>query len=382
MLTVAEHDIHNDYTQGFVRGYPSVKPYNFKDKARSVRDYVAYMLVRTHSMFEYTGLPDTIPKRVLELYLQTNGNVCIAEHEGKLYAFTGGLGGEPNEYYMPTIYTVANPYLRFSKMFKIGEDCVVIPSDSLYLGVLPMFRKYATQLAENDLSMNIVDIMARVVSLFSASDDKTMKSAEKYIKDVVDGNLGIIAESAFLDGIRAQPISSSSYNAITPLIEYQQYIKASWLNDIGLNANFNMKREALNSSESSLNQDSLLPLVDDMLRCRQIGIDAVNKMFGTNISVKLSSSWEDNQQEIEAEHNAIIAEAGGEPDAEPPAGGVDTPPEDGANPEDTPPDTEPEAKEDIVAEVVEVVERVEQELDQLVDTVLEGGETVDEPETD
>jgi hypothetical protein len=37
--------------------------------------------------------------------------------------------------------------------------------------------------------------------------------------------------------------------------------------------------------------------VDDMLECRQAGIDEVNKMFGTNISVELSSAWSDNQFE-------------------------------------------------------------------------------------
>lgn len=297
-----------DYTSGFVRGIPLAQPYDFTDKSQSVRSYISYMLARTQSMFEYEGLPETIPQRSLELFLQTNGNVCIAEHEGSLYAFTGGPGGEPNAYYMPTVYVVANPYLNLSKTYTIGKDCVVIPSDSLYLGFLPMFSRYATQLVENDLSMNIVDIMARVISLLSASDDRTKQSAEKYIADVFEGKLGVVAESAFLDGIRSQPISSSSYNAMTPLIEYQQYIKASWLNDIGLNANFNMKREALNSSESSLNEDSLLPLVDDMLRCRQIGVEAVNAMFGTSISVKLASSWEDNQEEVEAKHEAMIQE--------------------------------------------------------------------------
>lgn len=299
-----------DYIQGFIGGIPFPSVYDFKDKSACVSRYISYMLCRTQSIFEYGDLPDTIPARNLELITQTGGFSCFAKHEGDLYAFTGGLGGEPNPYYMPTLCVVSNPSLRLSKSFKIDEDCVIMPSDSLYMGLLPMFSKYATQLAENDLSMNIVDIMSRVVSLLSASDDRTKKSAEKYLEDIISGNLGVIAESAFLDGIRSQPISGSNMNYLIPLIEYQQYIKASWLNDIGLNANFNMKREALNSSESSLNQDALLPLIDDMLRCRKLAIEKVNAMFGTNISVKLSSSWEDLQQEVEAEHQAILAEAG------------------------------------------------------------------------
>ena len=66
-----------------------------------------------------------------------------------------------------------------------------------------------------------------------------------------------------------------------------------------------MKRESLNTSESQMNNDALLPLVDDMLKCRERAVEKVNEMFGTDISVALSSSWEDNEQEIELEHEQI-----------------------------------------------------------------------------
>lgn len=300
----------NNYGQGFWGGCSISKIFDFKSKTAAVQTYVDYMLCRTQSMFEYDGLPDSIPQRSLEFMLQTNGSVCIAKVEGDLYAFTGGPGGEPNPYYMPTIYTVANPALNLSKTYKIDEDCVVIPSDSLYKGLLPMFCRYATLLMENDISMRLVDINARTASLISASDSRTKQSAEKYMSDIEEGKQGVVAESAFFDGVRAQPISSASYNYLQPLIEYHQYLKASWLNELGLNANYNMKREALNSSENSLNQDALLPFVDDMLRSRKTAIEKVNAMFGTNISVKLASSWEDNQIEVEAEHAEMISQAG------------------------------------------------------------------------
>ena len=38
-----------------------------------------------------------------------------------------------------------------------------------------------------------------------------------------------------------------------------------------------------------------------MLHEREIGIEKVNKMFGTNITVKLSSSWEKIREEIKNE---------------------------------------------------------------------------------
>lgn len=279
--------------------------YDFTDKKRSVGIYISYMLARTQQMFKWNNLPDTIPQRMLELYLQTNGNSCITRVDGELYAFTGGLGGEPDAYYMPTIYTVANPALKFSKNLKINEDCVVIPSDSMYLGLIPMFKRYATQLSENDISMNMVDIITRIQALISAPDDRTKASAEQFISDIQDGKLGVIGETAFFDGIKVAPYAAHNNDQMTNLIEYQQYIKASWYNDLGLQSNYNMKRESINSNESQMNEDALLPLIDDMLLRRQEACDKINEMFDTNISVELSSSWEDNQIEIELEHKAL-----------------------------------------------------------------------------
>ena len=233
------------------------------------------------------------------MYLQCNGNCIITKVNDNLYAFTGGLSGIPNEYYFPTQYTVANPALNLSKVYTINKDCVLIPNDSLYIGLLPLIVKYSNQLAENDITLTIADINARITSLISASDDKTYKSALEYINQIQNGKLGIIAENALLDGIKAQPYSASASNQITNLIEYHQYLKASLFNDLGLNANYNMKRESINSGESQLNNDALYPLIDDMLNSRKQAIDKVNKMFNTNISVELSSSWKDNKIELE-----------------------------------------------------------------------------------
>jgi hypothetical protein len=92
------------------------------------------------------------------------------------------------------------------------------------------------------------------------------------------------------------------------LIEYQQYLKASWFNEIGLNANYNMKREKLSTTESQMNNDALLPLVEDMLESRRQCIEKVNAMFGTEISVDFASSWEKLVEEIEAESNQLDGE--------------------------------------------------------------------------
>lgn len=265
---------------------------DIRDKEKTLSYYTQYMLARTQSMFRYKNLPETIPQRILELYLQLYGYVCIAEHEGKLYPFYGHLGGEPNPYYMPTICVVANPALKFSKDYVIDKDCIIIPSDSTYSGLLPIFEHYGTLMTENDITMMVANINMRIPALITADDDTTRSSALKYLEDNWAGKLGIIGNKTLLEGVKAQPYGDLTSRNITQLIELHQFYKASMFNEIGLNSNYNMKRETIVSSEIEMNADALFPLVDDMLRNRKQGIKKVNEMFGTDIEIELNSSWE------------------------------------------------------------------------------------------
>lgn len=272
---------------------------NILDKKQGIYNYTAYMLDRTQEMFEYRGLPDTIPARMLELYLQVNGFACIAEANGNLYAFFGGLGGVPNEYYEPTECIVSNPALNFNKTLKINEDCIIIKNDAMYAGLMPLYSKYSELMTENDITFRTTSINARIAEVISASDDPTRAAAEKYLKDIEDGKLGVIGEGAFFDGVKVQAGARDVTARVIDLIEYHQYLKASWFNELGIQANFNMKREALGADEVQLNIKALLPLAQNMLECRKEGVDAVNKKFGTNISVDFKSVWKDTEEEAE-----------------------------------------------------------------------------------
>lgn len=299
----------------YLKYVQAMRLYDFRDKLKNISDNVSYMLMRTQTMFKWSGLPDTIPADYLEQYLQILGVCAITEINGDLYALYGGLGGEPDAYYQPTLFTVANPYLNFSGELKIGTDCAIIKNDTFYKGLIPLDQKYASQLAENELSLNMASINTRIQQLLLVRDDSTKEAADKFISDIVEGKLASLSDKSFFDdGTKTLPMTSSgSTNTLGDLIEYEQYLKASWFNELGLNANYNMKREALNSAESSINDDILFPLVDQMLDERKKGCERVNALYGTDISVELSSSWKDNKEEEKEEIKAI---ADGDPQTE------------------------------------------------------------------
>lgn len=262
-----------------------------KNKDTAVMAFIENTLAKTQAMFVYEGLPDTVPAEELERLLQTEGNAFFAEVNGDLYALQGAAGGEPDPYNRPTIYTVANPALKLNKSYKIGVDGVFIKNDTNGNSLLPIIGKFAVLYTDGIISLNTASILTRITMLISASDDKTKQSADEFLKKILDGDFSVIGENAFFKGVNMQTAATSNTQYITQLVELVQYYKANMLNELGLNANYNMKRERLNTGEVAMNVDVLLPYVDNMLHERQKALKQVNEMFGTEITVRFGSSW-------------------------------------------------------------------------------------------
>lgn len=262
-----------------------------KNKDTAVMAFIENTLAKTQAMFVYEGLPDTVPAEELERLLQTEGNAFFAEVNGDLYALQGAAGGEPDPYNRPAIYTVANPALKLNKSYKIGVDGIFIKNDTNGNSLLPIIGKFAVLYTDGIISLNTASILTRITMLISASDDKTKQSADEFLKKILDGDFSVIGENAFFKGVNMQTAATSNTQYITQLVELVQYYKANMLNELGLNANYNMKRERLNTGEVAMNVDVLLPYVDNMLHERQKALKKVNEMFGTEITVRLGSSW-------------------------------------------------------------------------------------------
>ena len=179
---------------------------------------------------------------------------------------------------------------------------------------------------------------------------------------------------------------------MTDLIEYHQYLKAGLFNELGLNSNYNMKRESINSNESQLNDDMLHPLIDDMLKMRKEFCEQVNEMFGTEISVDFDSAWKDNEIENEVAIEAMEMQGEGSPELTDETDNIEAAPEekedvlideseneqtseeefeeDAAETEDT----EVTAETDILPEIVEpIVEALED-----IKDAIEGDEPAEE----
>lgn len=267
--------------------------------------YVLYFFDKCFSIFDIKGLPDSMNKREVLRLLFSYGWCVIPNEKIKdnIYAFTGGLGGLYNAYYEPTQVVVSNPYLKFDKTLTIQDDkdAVLIRNDTYLMGLYPLINKYATIMTECDLSLRLGVINTRKVNTFVADNQDVKDAFDNYNKAVEDGvQPSAIVSNAFLQGQEGlkdvqQPIRTSN---LKDLIELKQYCLASLWNEIGVNANYNMKRESINESESGLNEQALIPFVQDMLNNLKEGFEKVNKIHNLNIIVELSPMWKTTFEQV------------------------------------------------------------------------------------
>lgn len=300
----------NDYSLDICQYIRSKKFFKKSDdrKDRITQLQMFNMIRRTSKMFEWKGLPDTIPQRDLELQIQTRGITGIIHYNDNYYSVYGGLGGVPNYNYMPTIYIVANPYLKLSKTYYIynteehEKDVVIIPNDSLYQGLIPTLSYHCELLTEIQLTKRCVMIISRMPKILTAPNNNTKADLDGLIKDLIDGEITSMYDKNMLQNINSVDVSDgTARNLMTQILETEQYQKAAMFNDIGLQMNYNMKRETITSSEAQLGESALLPLCDDMLEMRKKACKEVNDVFGLKWEVEFSSAWKDLRKSIQVE---------------------------------------------------------------------------------
>lgn len=300
----------------FPNGFLNTKMYDFKDKSRCLEYYLRYFFSRTFMMFDYEGLPDTLSKTELERQIQVRGHTTIFKLGDKFYSSYGYLGGELNEYYLPKLSIVSNPWIKElngSKTFTIGEDCVVMRNDDWYTGLMPLNRKYASLLVENDITLRLIDINQRATFIAAANDTNTADSAQLFYDKLEAGEGFVIRKTDKInisgdENLSILPTLGASSTLSTKANEHHQYILSLWWQELGINSNYNMKRETLTSSEVGINENQLIPLVSNMLYNRQKACEELNKMFGLNITVQISGVWKDIKEELEMTNEMMRAE--------------------------------------------------------------------------
>ena len=272
-----------------------------KPKAKNKVRYTTYFnmfLDILLDMFEWEGLPETIPARFLEMILHSRGEVFIGreKEDDPLVAAIGSLSGEIDDYSMGTECVAVTPCqsLQGKRNIDIAygiNNKTATPDKLLYC--------LSHMLAENDRSMELVSIYARLLPIPKVNDEKDKQMFDELINKLIDGDPKAFASRNAL-AKALEDNGSDIFNITDPnQVDKLQYLSRFADDIIKRFYNFygqplqTQNKAAQSISDELHGMDSvsfILPL--QMLQCRQALADNINNIFGLEVSVRFSQPWE------------------------------------------------------------------------------------------
>lgn len=253
---------------------------------------------RILNLFEYENMPEEINMRAFKLGLWFFGKMIFYKIGAKYLVQHFSYTDKLDWYYIPKNGRVVNPWLpegHQNYTFEVDKEAVIWSTTpdmytfKQYSLVSDLVYKTASQLAENDISFYCVQRNSRLIAIFTAENDLEKAECNKILEKMYRGDTDITMQEDLVSHITANPISENSQRGrITELIEFQQYILANFYHAFGINSNYNLKREQLNSSEIDVNKDVLRLNIEDMLKCRELGVSKINDIYGLSVRVSLN----------------------------------------------------------------------------------------------
>lgn len=257
--------------------------------------YYDRLLEMSLSRFEWINLPDSVDARFLELTLFKNGLALFFEDDvlGML-ALPVIISGPFNVYKIPIQRRAFTPGVSSVNerdkstvstyhAERTNKDSVICYNNMLHSPSLNMCRMYARRLADIDRTID-VNISAQKTPVLIEADSNTLLSLKNAYKQF-DGNYPVIYGKK---GI------SEHINVLTtgaPLVApaLQQLKQTIWndaLESLGIANHGADKKERVNTLEIQANQGGTIASRYSGLIAREQACDAVNRMFGTDISVR------------------------------------------------------------------------------------------------
>ena len=253
---------------------------------KAVRDYLAATAM---SMFRYEGLPGNVRPEDLERMLLENGELIFTKWRDDFYIFQFTGTGKQNYLGEWDSYQVNNPYINCNHVFT-DKDAVRVRNTDNSVSLSGMLDMYSELLSESYITLNMSDVNARLSFLISAGDNATKTSAELFLKQVYDGKQGIIGSQPLLDSLSVNPLAD--HKDFQSVIQLNKFYYSDFFQKIGLTNLYNNVHDRISATETQFTATSIYPFVDNMKKNREQAIEKINKLFGLNVSVEFTSSWD------------------------------------------------------------------------------------------
>lgn len=249
--------------------------------AHSYNHYFYRLMELSVSMFEWNGLPDTVDARFLELCLFWNGHAVYFNDEvmGNL-ALKAALSGPFDVYRIPTQRHVISEsgYTRNLT----NKDSVIIWNNYIHTNAMPDVLLFSQRLWNLDRIIDVNANAQKTPVLIQAPEEKKLTLKNTYKE--WDGNQPVIFANKNFDINSLGVLKTDAPYVADKIYDLKTSIWNEALTYLGI-SNVETKREKMIVSEVARSMGGTIASRYSRLMARRDAADAINRMFGTNISV-------------------------------------------------------------------------------------------------
>ena len=259
----------------------------FRSMLANTWDYIQYedMLFNIAlSRFEWDGLPDTCDVRHLERALCMNGK-AVYLHDDVLAAdltLKVNISGKFNVYGIPTMRECygQNGY----SVKRTSRNSIIIWNNLSHRPTFPWLTNFAMRLYDLDRTIDVNARPQKTPVLITCDENERLSFENIYSQ--FDGNRPVIYGSKALNKDNIQVLRTDAPYVSDKIYQLKVNIWNEAMACLGI-ANLSMqKKERLISSEVDQQMGGTLAQRYSFVQARQEAADQINKMFGTNITVK------------------------------------------------------------------------------------------------
>lgn len=249
------------------------------------------------AMFDWTGLPDTIDPRFLELTLFKYGKAVFFEDEVMGYlALTNAVQGGFDVYGYPVASRAYSPYNNYQKNLNL-DDSVIIYNNYLRTASSLDVEVFAKRLYNLDRVIDVNANAQKTPVLIKCAE--TQRLTMKNLYKEFDGNSPVIFGDNGLNDANFTVLSTEAPYVADRIYQLKTQIWNEALTYLGI-SNINVqKKERLITDEVSRNMGGVIASRYSRLNARQNACEKINKMFGLNVWCEYRDDYRELDEELE-----------------------------------------------------------------------------------
>lgn len=249
------------------------------------------------AMFDWTGLPDTIDPRFLELTLFKYGQAVFFEDEVMGYlALTNAVQGGFDVYGYPVASRAYSPYNNYQKTLTL-DDSVIIYNNYLRKPSSLDVEVFAKRLYNLDRVIDVNANAQKTPVLIKCAE--TQRLTMKNLYKEFDGNSPVIFGDNGLNDANFTVLSTEAPYVADRIYQLKTQIWNEALTYLGI-SNINVqKKERLITDEVSRNMGGVIASRYSRLNARQKACEKINKMFGLNVWCEYRDDYRELDEELE-----------------------------------------------------------------------------------